>query len=325
MKGTHTSYVVILMLTSWSAAQAAVIDDYTATSNDRFANSVSFVGNEFDWTGVGLTSAGRWATLIGPNTIISANHFHPSGAVRFYPSNDSTQSSVLMDIASGERLGESDLWLGCLEERVPETVRPVPIATETITTGNFASSLLRGATAFMMGRSHGVYPTVLDQAVGQNQLAWYGENVSVGLGANVDVLSLIYDAAMATGDSNPLYSEFETYLEVGDSGAPVLLPIDDQLMLVGVNSFVTIDNQTGAVRASLANYVGNESEDIEEFVQFCLTTVPEPATGGLIVLAVLLVCATPTAAIIDAGRFPHESSATRSCSLRCGWTTESDY
>jgi len=84
-----------------TAHTAMLVDNYTSATNDRFQNSDDpdqFILSSYDLTGVGQDSNGRWATLIGSNTIISANHFRPSGVVTFYASNDQGATPNLLPV-----------------------------------------------------------------------------------------------------------------------------------------------------------------------------------------------------------------------------------
>ncbi len=288
MKGISPP-IVLASLLFCTSIQAAVIDDYSAVENDRYANSSNFIGASHDLSGIGMTPGGRWATLIGPNTVISANHLRPSGMVMFYPGNDSSADPVVLRITEGQRIGDTDLWVGCLDQIVPSSITPFRFATESLTTASFADSLLRDAEVYMTGRSPSVYPAVLDQAIGKNAVTAYTEDSSAGLGSNVDTLRMVYDAAVSTGaTANEEYLPFETYFEPGDSGGPLFAEIEGELILLGVNSFVTTDVQ-GTVTGSHASYVGNESDEANEFIDFCLSSVPEPASGGMLILGLLLL------------------------------------
>ena len=284
MKGINYLLATMICL-SCTLSNAAVIDDYAAVTNDRFANSLSFIGADQDWSGIGMTPGGKWATLVGPNTVVSAYHLRPSGKVMFYPGNDSTADPVDIRITEGQRIPGTDLWLGCLEAFVPSSITPFKFATADLTSGSFASSLLASADVYMAGRSPSPYPAQVDQAIGTNRITSYIEDANAGLGDNVDTLRMVYDAAQASGSTTE-YREFETHFEIGDSGAPVFSEIDGELVLVGIGSYITTSGQ-GQVTGSHASYVGNESDEIEGFVDMCIAAGPEPASGSALYLAFL--------------------------------------
>ena len=178
-------------------------------------------------------------------------------------------------IVSGERIAETDLWVGCLGETVPDSIATYAIATDLLTSNNFASWTHAGGEAFVVGRSPNSHTTTQNVAVGKNTLVGFGENdvYDSGLGSDVDSLSLVYDRPeYIPGEPNPNYIEFEAHLEVGDSGAPLFAVVDGQLVLLGVNSFIT---ETTSI-ASHVSYVGNQSDTIHSFSEECAATVPEP-------------------------------------------------
>lgn len=110
------------------ALKAAIqIDSYSSPIHNRFEDSDDpdqFFLSSFDFSGVGQDSNGRWATLIGENTIISANHFKPSGSISFYPDNDPASPAVTLGITSdSQRIGNSDLWLARLDSYAPTSIQ----------------------------------------------------------------------------------------------------------------------------------------------------------------------------------------------------------
>ena len=117
---------------------AIIIDNYSSAANDRFQDADSpdqFIVSSLDLSGVGQDANGRWATLIGPNTIISANHFKPTGSVFFHPGNDPAAPGVEVGISSDvERIANTDLWLARLESHVPSQIMAIEYATTAIMT-----------------------------------------------------------------------------------------------------------------------------------------------------------------------------------------------
>ena len=108
------AFAATILLSGEFIAADVVIDNYSSAVNDRFQSADApdqfFV--PFDLSGVGQDASGRWATLIGPNTIISANHFAPSGSISFYPDNTNTTAAIQIAITSdAQRIGSTDLWL----------------------------------------------------------------------------------------------------------------------------------------------------------------------------------------------------------------------
>jgi len=274
---------VILVGTS----DAAVIDGYEMATNDRFAQSPNFIGAAHDWSGVGMTTGGRWATLIGSNTIVSAGHFQPSGRINFFPGTDPSVSAVRRDIIDGQRIADTDLWLGCLDDSAPDQIAVYDYTTTALTPATYSEWDHASATAFVVGRSAGSYPTVQDQAVGRNKIVAYSNNdpFNSGLGESVDTLNLVYDPIAFGSITNPNYVAFESLLEVGDSGAPLFVDMDGDLVLLGINSFVMTTTST----TSHVSYLGNEADQVQSFVTHCIQQVPEPGSNGLGVLGCMMM------------------------------------
>ena len=276
-------FAALVGLSGWSESDAAVIDGYEQARNDRFVADGSFIGDGFDWSGVGLSERARWGTLVGPNTVISAGHFAPSGNISFYAEDDPESELVQRTIVRGERIAETDLWVGCLGEAVPDSITTYTIATDLLTSGNFSSWAQAGSEVFLVGRSPSAHIETQDVAVGRNTIVAFGEDdvFQSGLGVDLDSIGLVYDRPeFIPGEPNPNYVEFEAHLEVGDSGAPLFAVVDGQLVLLGVNSFITETNSI----ASHASYVGNQSDAIHSISSECAAAVPEPE------MAIPLLC-----------------------------------
>ena len=270
-------------------AQASiVIDGYTAATNDRFTNSPSFIASGFDLSGVGQSSSGRWATLISPNVVISANHLAPStgDVINFYASNNPNSEVVQRTITSTSiRVGSTDLWLGVLNANVPSSIRSYNYATQILSGPTSPGQILLGdagifqnANAYLMGLSPTNHPAFQSQAIGRNLITGFSENVDFG-GTDNDTLIMRYDAP-----GNSAYTQYEAHFSGGDSGGPMFIQVGNDLVLVGTNAFVLSNTPGGPVLASAVNYVGNQASNISDFV--AINAVPEPSSICLAVLAV---------------------------------------
>ncbi len=261
-------------------AHAAILFNYSTESNDRFQNSDipdQFILSTFDLSGVGQDANGVWATLIGPNTIIAANHFRPTGSVFFYPDNDPNSAAVELGITGDtQRIGDTDLWLARLSSHAPATITIFDYATQQISQPNSPAGSFpyQNEPVFMTARSPGSFPATQDQAYGTNEISGFLENdTSTNLGT-LDVFRLDYDP----GDT-----AFETFAQVQDSGAPLLYNDGSGgLLLLGINSYVTTSN--GDPVATYASYVGNESEEIDLLVAQW-AAIPEPSLTGMLLIA----------------------------------------
>jgi hypothetical protein len=280
------SLLLFSTIAATSADAAMTIDNYSSATNDRFQDSDSpdqFFLSNFPLSGVGQDSNSRWATLIGPNTIISANHFKPSGTISFYPDNDPTSAAVELGITSDtKRIGTSDLWLARLDDFAPSNLQIYDIETENISEPispvGRAEFSFRDSEVFMTGRSPSTFPSTQNQAYGTN-LAYdfHSDNVD-GLG-DVEAIRMNYD-------TNPSETTYESFFQSGDSGAPLFIDNgNNELLLLGINSFTNSDTNGDPV-ASFSSYVGNDSEEINATIAE-YAAIPEPGVVHLIGLALV--------------------------------------
>jgi hypothetical protein len=262
------------------------IDNYSSATNNRFEdadNPDQFFLSSFDLSGVGQDSSGKWATLIGPNTIISANHFKPSGTLTFYPDNDPTSPAVSLGLSSdSQRIGNSDLWLARLDDFAPASLAIYPYATENIAESPSptrpADFSFHGETAYMTGRSPGGFPNTRDQAYATNVLDDFNIRTVDSLG-EVGALEMNYFT-----NATP----FEGFFQGGDSGAPLFLEQDGELILLGINSYITRD-AVGNPVASYSSYTGNDSDEIASIVA-AYAAIPEPTPLSLLGLSLIATC-----------------------------------
>lgn len=279
MKSLIKTILSCFLALSSVAHGAMEIDNYTSATNDRFQDADDpdeFFLRDFDLSGVGQDSNGRWATLIGSNTIISANHYKPSGTISFFANNSPSSTLVQMTLSGdAQRIGNSDLWVARLNEFAPSNFAIYGIATETISEpaspvqrANFS---YRDQQAFMVGRSPANFPNNQDQAYGTNLIYDYFVGNVSGLG-DVEALQLNYD-------TNPSETDYESYFQVFDSGAPLLFDNgNNELLLLGINSFINEDP-----KISFSSYVGNDSTEINNLIaQY--EAIPEPSVTVLTAL-----------------------------------------
>lgn len=254
----------------WSTQAAISIFDFSSEVNDRFANSPSFVAYGYDLSGVGLDDNGQWLAMISPNVYLSANHYHPSAnaSVTFYASNDPNGLSVTRTVTSiAQRIGTSDLWIGTINEPLPNSFAYYDFATQDITSSEqFNLSLYKNAVAFILGRSPTYRLVSQDMAVGRNKLDVWFDSINAG-GTTDHAIGAVND-----GFLDPNFVSSEALVQPGDSGAGMFVPSGGKLTLVGINWFYyTAGNETG----SGFSYVGNYDGDIQTFLN--LYSVPEPS------------------------------------------------
>lgn len=293
-------YSVLLILSgvltlSHAAHAASSIQSFSPATNDRFANDAAFVGSGFDFSGVGRDGSGKWAVMLTSTVFLSANHFAPSGSLTFYEGNDPAAAPTIAAIATGERIGVTDFYIGRLAAPLPSGIASYSYVTIPLTSGNFGTSPLFNAGIFMGGISpttagYGTaIPDVTDYAVGTNRIEGFASNVTAdGTGGAVgDILFTVQNLA---GDSAFGYSTttYETQLAGGDSGSPLFLISGGNLVVGGTALGVgSGDIDPGAAVAtrnfSAFNYTGNYASQITAYIS--ASPVPEPTLAGLVVLA----------------------------------------
>ena len=271
---------LLLVIFSLSANADIIIDNYTAAENDRYTNDSNFILDAYDLSGVGQASNGRWATLISPNTVISANHFKPSGDITFSSSNSTADSFTrTIDSANTYRISGTDLWVACLTAPAPATTNIFSFDT-TVPTGSYLS----GTNSFTTGRSPETNAATFDQAHGTNLVTSFliqQDNAGLGVG---DYIELDYNNAFPPIN----YTDYESALQVGDSGAPLFY--DDgsgDLTLLGVNSYISTNPITGEPAASYVSHTGRYTSEINGYIDQFALKIPEPSSAALLSLSLL--------------------------------------
>ena len=275
-----------------SVQAAIIIDSFSSPAHDRFSNDPSFVANGYNLSGIAIadlnpgtntsSTDGRWLTMISPNVFLSVHHasfYPPNGqSVTFYSSNDPLGSSTTRTVHSSQRIGTSDIRIGALNTPLPSSYASYDYASASfdltgVPPGSVVETPLApyyGENAFLFGRSPTIWATENDIAVGRNVL----DRWVVDADGTHDAIGAIRDSV---GDSN--YSSSEAYLQVGDSGGPLM--IDDGfggLTIVGLNWF--IDTLGDESQINGFSYLGNYSDDIDTYL--AAHPVPEPRQIALL-------------------------------------------
>jgi len=268
-----------------SATAAITISGYTAQTNDRFTNSASLITDGFNLSGIGQASNGLWATAISNNVIVSANHAKPSGTVYFYPGNDPSQTPITRTITSGMRVGNSDLYVGVLDQPLPTSIAFYSFANQLLAAPPSAGTY-QNQVAYVFGRAPVDETTAgdnrfpyNDQAIGRNRIDGYLENVSFLSLSDVDALIMFYDTPGVP---------YETLVQSGDSGAPVFVDIGGEFRLVGTNAFQFTDRAGN--RGSGVNYIGNQAVAINDYILANAVAVPEPRSILMAIAGIGFVC-----------------------------------
>ncbi len=280
--------ILIPAVLAWLATTAGAalsIDNFTAATNDRFANEGAFLAAADDLSGVGRDASGRWATLIGVNIFLSATHHHPAvnSTVYFFPGNDPAATPVARTVAGGQQLSGTDLWIGHFAAAVPASIAWYPFADVPIETVQDFYDNYANDYAYMTGIS----PTaagygasnLTDMAVGNNRLEGFLWDVTAG--STGDVLALVQNEP-GDGVYGYTYETYESFLQSGDSGSPLLLPSAGGLQMAGTAWAISnVEIAEGVLRPiSIYTYTGNYATAIDGYRDVYL--VPEPSTAGVL-------------------------------------------
>ncbi|MCC5789906.1 MAG: hypothetical protein JJT75_09740 [Opitutales bacterium] len=276
-------FSIVSFIVGTSTVEGIVIDGFETETNDRFSNDSSFIANDFNLSGVALSDNGRWVTMISPNVYISSEHFRPGSGqnVTFYASNDPNGPTVTRTTtATQERVGDSDIWIGTIDSPLSSSFAYYNFATQNTTNNqtvpvlqddeSFINSPYFEATAFHFGRSPTSWSISQDIAVGQNVIDhWFGEFSAANTTGEIAFGSTVDEE----GDGN--YVAFESFWEIGDSGSPVLVEDNGELVLVGTGWFTTGNPDRNGFA-----YIGNYTEEIETFLE--AHSIPEPSTYAVL-------------------------------------------
>ena len=294
------------------------VDGFSDATNDRFTNDDAFLdvtslgidGADLDFSGVGRIGddgIGRWVTLIGDNTFISAVHRAPQAGttVTFYADNDPNSTPFTATVLSQSgQAGSTDLFVGYLDRVIDPSIKRYDFATTEIDRNPTANgSVFLDVTSPFQGDLSsivGVSPTAnsslsIDQAVGLNLVSGYAENVEFRDYTDNDTI-VFENNDPNDGVNGSAYVDFEAYAQDGDSGAPSFLIGDDgDLLLLGVNSFqltggnpIDVDNPTAGSQfeATGVTYTGNQADNLFSLIAAApnVTGVPEPSATVVLAL-----------------------------------------
>ncbi len=271
------------------------IANFSAATNDRFANDPSFVGAGFDFSGVGRTTQGngRWATLIADNIFVTANHFPAAGNITFFEGNSPTSTSHTRSVAGTTRIGGTDFRLGYFNNPLPTTIERYSFATVDLSsTGAGLTPLPSQELAITLGitPTTGTYASnpLTNAAVGVNRIEFFQEDAPIQTPANI-VLSVsdsIITVRNEAGDPGFTTEQFESALNSGDSGSPLFTINGPDLVLSGIaggEGTLTLGN--GDSRDfSAYSYIGNYDQQVQDFINVNLIAVPEPSSALLLSL-----------------------------------------
>ncbi len=285
-------FALLPVLLAPMASGAISIQSFSPATNDRFANDPSFIGDAYDWSGVGRSAGGQWVVMLTPTVFLTAQHAPASGTITFFPGNDPGASAVTRTVSTGQQISGTDLRIGQLDSALPPTIATYNFATTALTSTTFSTSFLANAPVFLSGHS----PTttgyggsaLTNQAVGTNRVEGFVAGQSIA-GSPTDVLVTVQNQP---GDVGYTHTTYEAQLASGDSGGPLMWVSGGDLVVVGINAAVgTVDIQPGPGEtlrpASVFSYTGNYAGPIQDYINAAM--IPEPSVIGLLASATALL------------------------------------
>jgi hypothetical protein len=258
--------------------------------NDRFYSGAdkAFIGQPYDWSGVGHSSNGTWATMISPTYFVSAWHFHPAAGdtITFYTGNSFSSTNYSYTVGTfgyqtsaaglGGSFSGSDLWLGQLTTPVATSIAKYPVEVLPNTADYIGQTIWTYGYPYRVGKNNIDSISVLD---------------GVYMPETTQVMYFNYNATGGQGFD-------ECYLEGGDSGGPAFTAVDGSLALLGTG-FVngsdlglgpTVFDGAPSGDAFVPYYVSQLNAHMTDGEQVRVV-VPEPGTLLLLgVAAAALVC-----------------------------------
>ena len=269
-----------------STLHALEVDSYSTAENQRFANNGSFLGNAYDFSGVGRSSAGRWVTMISSNVFVSALHARPTNGhtVSFYPDNNPLSVPVTRTVMGGQGVG-GDLYIGYLNAPVSPNIAIYNFESTPHTDSSFNSSPLLGAQVIMTGKSsNSTYSSPADMVIGFNRL---DRHRTFSAGGNSG--KTLYTLKDSSSDSPFVVKEAQIDPASGDSGAPLFIDEGGNLKVLGTawgGDAITIWGVTRP--ASTFSYTGNHSREMDSYIAQH-SPAPEPSSALLLLSSSLFL------------------------------------
>ncbi|MEZ6061496.1 MAG: PEP-CTERM sorting domain-containing protein [Planctomycetaceae bacterium] len=266
--------ICLFSLAAWSvpAAQGTlIVQGYNTNFHDRFTNHADFIGNPYNWSGVGRGT--QWATMVSDSFFVSASHAHPglNADVTFYHGNDPGGMSESHTVAQGWRIDGSDLWLGRLSSSVSSNVEKYAIADVT-------PSGAEGLTFSTFGRTGGA-ATPTSQRMGRNVVTQSITNFSdPALSGSGDVFIFDYDVPGLGAD--------EARVTGGDSGAPTFVLTPSGPAVLGIHWFMYQNEMLGELGSGdtfVPSYIDDMNLIMAGFGEsLSVVAVPEPSSVVLL-------------------------------------------
>lgn len=303
--------LVFLFVMLYETGDAITVANYSAQTNDRFENNTSFIGNAYDFSGVGRstnTLDTRWATLIGDNYFISANHFFPSvgSQIQFIAGNSISDPTYTYFVAGGFQVPGTDFWIGYTNTSIHASLERYNYSRTSA--NSLAETGLSGSNVFMVGDRIPSSPgSPTSQTVGSNQIESFRNTGTTAMNTPQTTVNFPSPATFdelvtfenISGDNTLNFTTHESQVAAGDSGSPLFIASGADLILLGTawaiatvpGNFVdTVGNDPLENRnTSFYNYIGSYETAIANTISLVPTAIPEPSALLLTAPALLLL------------------------------------
>jgi hypothetical protein len=280
-KNSILSLLLVLIAAAFCRADL-LVQTLQPNRQDRFyvGPDKDFVGQPFDWSGVGQAGNGTWATMISPDYFVSAAHYHPGAGdvLTFYEGNDPSGPSHQYTVSSWSYQTNyggvgSDLWVGRLTTPIPSSahVTYYPIL------GLASNDDYVGRMIYVNGKPNRVGRNIIDRIT-------TAQEPDPPASPYKYTVAMEFDYSTTSG-----LGADECYLIGGDSGGPSFSAVGGQLALVGIHYYnagtpgpldlgpISGDSFVPYYIDQLNANMGGEH----------VTVVPEPTTIVLLLVAML--------------------------------------
>ena len=291
-----------------SVTFAAEVANHSANTNDRFADNAALISNPYDLSGVGRTSDGNWATRIGDNFYLTANHFKPATneVVTFYSSDSPVASNYSYQTSGGFQIAGTDLWLGYFDESIDSSIKTY--GYNTTAANSLSDTGLDQKDVYMLGNSptadaiYGGPGKLTDMVVAENRAeSWLEEGtntVAAPEATNIFTNNAGWDQIvtfnnLAVDDNGVTQRTYEGQLQGGDSGSPLFSVAAGELNVEGI-AWAVADGLNGNFvdtfgpggnpldpfeqrHASFYTYTGSLSDDLAIAIANVPDAIPEPS------------------------------------------------
>ncbi len=228
-------FITAVWLTCVVSASGLGVRTYEPARHDRFTGfpnapvaNPTFLHADLDFSGIGYSvdDPRRQFTLISPTHVAGAYHFRiaPTQRIRFV-APDGTVVERAVGVSHAILNGDdeiTDLWIGELEQALPENIRRLPVLSRDTEAAYNAQQLI--VTGFNARAGRGFISGFLD----------FGDDpVTAGAGINT-TRTYTFNYASFAGNRD------DAFAQSGDSGSPSLALDGGSLALVGTHTAVNV-------------------------------------------------------------------------------------